>query len=445
MSCLLVIGTTAEVSSFRQAAPEPATQCAFVDWQQFRPEMLRERTERLVVIFASGADGELCRWLRLHPIPQAILAIFTGELHVELLETVDDFLLWPATSAELQCRIERLMHGLASDSGEVCRKLLDELAVAQLVGSEPCFVETIRQLALFARSEMPILITGETGTGKELCARAAHFLSARRNGPFVAVDCSAIPDHLFENEMFGHARGAYTDARAEQKGLATLSEHGTLFLDEVDSLSLAAQRKLLRFLQEKTFKPLGGEKFLHADVTVLAATNRDLAQTVATGAFRSDLYYRLNVLQVCVPPLRERRGDVNLLARHFLESACARMQHRKTFSPQTLHKLTMYDWPGNVRELMNLVQRAAIVAEGDVVLPCHVPLPGFDVAEEEATFRSARAKTLEIFERAYVRDMLAKHDGNVSRAARAAGKERRAFGRLVKKYNLARGSVTTRT
>jgi DNA-binding NtrC family response regulator len=443
MRSVLVIGTAAEVSSIREIDPETVTRWAFLEWAQFRPEVLRSRSERVVVVFATGAHAALVRWLRVHSAPQMILAIVDESMDGDTLDAVDDFLLWPATRAELRCRVERLTRSAAPDTDAVCRKLADELALAQLVGSEPCFVETIRQLSLFARSEMPILITGETGTGKELCARAAHFLSARRNGPFVAVDCSAIPDHLFENEMFGHARGAYTDAREEQKGLVALSERGTLFLDEVDSLSFAAQGKLLRFLQEKTFKPLGAEKFLTADVTVLAATNRDLMQCVSASAFRSDLYYRLNVLQLRVPPLRDRPGDVGLLARHFLESACARMPHRKTFSPQALRKLAMYDFPGNVRELMNLVQRAAVIAEGDVVLPCHVALPD-DVAEretEDATFRAARTKTLEMFERGYVRDMLARHNGNVSRAARAAGKERRAFGRLVKKYNL--GSQAT--
>ena len=439
MSRLFVIGSAAEASSVRAAVPDAALRCEAIEWKRFRPETLKDRPERIAIVFASGEHAELFRWLRTHSIPQLVLAVVDGAVTEDIRDTADDFMLASAPAAELRCRIERLLRAAVPEVDEVCRKLADELALAQLVGNEPCFIETIRQLALYAKSDMPILILGETGTGKELCARAAHFLSARRSGPFVAVDCSAIPDHLFENEIFGHARGAYTDAHGEQKGLVALSDRGTLFLDEVDSLSLAAQGKLLRFLQEKTYKPLGAEKFQHAEVTVLAATNRDLEQCVRANAFRSDLYYRLNVLQLRLPPLRERRGDVGLLARHFLAGACARMPHRKTFSPQALCKLTMYDWPGNVRELMNLVQRAAVMAEGDVVLPCHVIMPGEPVRREavqSATFRSARAKTLEIFERAYVLDILAKHNGNISRAAREAGKERRAFGRLVKKYNL---------
>jgi DNA-binding NtrC family response regulator len=408
--------------------------------------MLRARPERVVVIFATGPHAELFRWLRTRAVPQVMLAVIGDEAEAESVALADDFIVWPASREELRCRIERLTRAAAPGREDLGR-FADDLALAQLVGNEPSFLEAIRQLSLFAKSGMPILIAGETGTGKELCARAAHYLSARRNGPFVAVDCSAIPDHLFENEMFGHARGAYTDAREEQKGLVALAERGTLFLDEVDSLSLTAQGKLLRFLQEKTFKPLGAEKFVHADVNVLAATNRELAGCVAAGVFRGDLYYRLNVLQLRMPPLRERPGDIALLARHFLAGVCARLPQRKSFSPQTLCKLAMYDWPGNVRELMNLVQRAAVIAEGDIVLPCHVALPNDAAAEEVAssTFQTARAKTLEMFERAYVRNMLAQHDGNVSRAARAAGKERRAFGRLVKKYKLSTGSSSTRT
>src|SRR6185436_16045628 len=285
----------------------------------------------------------------------------------------DDFSFWPAPAGEIGLRIERLMR-VANPAHVVEDKLADELALANLVGANECFLEAVRNLPLFARSGMPVLIIGETGTGKELCARALHDLSPRRGEPFIAVDCSAIPDHLFENEMFGHARGAYTDAHIEQKGLVALAHRGTLFLDEIDSLSAAMQGKMLRFLEEKTYKPLGGEKYIHAPATVLAASNCDLETAVREKRFRSDLYYRLNVLQIRLPPLRQRRDDILLLARHFLDAACARMHVVRTLSVQAARRLAAYDWPGNVRELCNLVRRAAVIAEDGVVLPSHIQI-----------------------------------------------------------------------
>jgi transcriptional regulator with GAF, ATPase, and Fis domain len=293
---------------------------------------------------------------------------------------------------------------------------------------------------------VPVLIVGETGTGKELCARALHHLSSRRNGPFVPADCPALPDHLLENELFGHVRGAYTDAHQEQKGLVALARGGTLFLDEVDSLSATSQAKLLRFLQDRLYRPLGSDRFVAADVTLVAAANRDLRECVEEHHFRSDLYYRLNVLNVTLPPLRERPGDIELLARHYLRELAA-PGPAASLAPSALELLRSYPWPGNVRELINVLMRAAVLAGNRRILPAHISIvppivaTARDTALPSANFRDARAKALEAFERKYVVDLLQRHGGNVTHAAREAGKERRAFGRILRKYNISRFGV----
>jgi two-component system response regulator GlrR len=299
-------------------------------WASFEPTRLRDCAADLVVPVAVR-DGPLAltlfRWLKEHPVRTPTLAILPGEPEAELLraaaEAVDDFILWPVRTPELHQRLSRLLGPPARDPAEVRLQLLEEAGLANLVGRDPAFVEAIEKIPLIARSPGPVLITGETGTGKEVCARAIHHLGRRRSFPFIPVDCGAIPENLVENELFGHVRGAYTDARRDQRGLIAMAEGGTLFLDEVDSLSPAAQAKLLRFLQERTYRPLGAERFQQADLSVIAATNRDLRALVREGRLRQDLFFRLDVMRLHLPPLRERRGDVPILARHLVNVACA--------------------------------------------------------------------------------------------------------------------------
>jgi transcriptional regulator with GAF, ATPase, and Fis domain len=295
-----------------------------------------------------------------------------------------------------------------------------------------------------AGSKAPVLITGETGTGKELFAHAIHSLSDRRSGPFIPLDCGVLPEQLAENELFGHSRGAFTDAHTETKGLVALADGGTLFLDEIDALSPANQAKLLRFLQEGTFRALGAERFRRADVRVIAATNRNMEECVRQREFRSDLYFRINVLRLYLPPLRERTGDVALLAAHFLAGACGAAE--KFLSSGALRRLEKYPWPGNVRELLNVVQRAALQSPGRQITPAHISFDGdamqvATTAEASNGFHSAKQHVIREFERAYIEKLLASHHGNITQAAREAGKERRAFGKLVKKYGIRKLAV----
>jgi DNA-binding NtrC family response regulator len=418
-----------------------------VDWQSLSSEQIKSLGAHLIIAFAAEEPARaatMFRTLRGWSLPVPILAVLPSDLDDGLLQavadTADDFILWPPRRDELQERVKRLLRGGTTELESVGNKLAQELGFAQLVGKDPVFLRAVNHIPLLAASDAGVLLLGETGTGKELCARALHHLSPRRNFPFIPVDCGALPEHLAENELFGHTRGAFTDAHAEQKGLAGMAEGGTLFLDEVDSLSLPVQAKLLRFLEQRSYRSLGADRFTHANVRVLAATNRDLEGLVREKQFRSDLYFRLNVLQLTLPALRHRPIDIEILAKHFLESlprpagAPARV-----FSPGVLSMFQQYDWPGNIRELFNVMQRAVVLSRNQQILPAHITLPGLPETEHPlpATFRHGRAQAIASFERFYVEEMLRKHHGNITRAALEAHKDRRAFGRLAKKYALS--------
>lgn len=426
---------------------------------------------------SAGAARTAIAWLEARRTHVPVLALVPAELSTELggrvARAADDFAVGPARWSEIDLRLRRLVAAAGDSVRVVARRLACELGMRNLVGRDVAFQKLLRDLPRIAGSDATVLITGETGTGKELHARAIHQLGPRHDRPFVAVDCGAFPESLLESELFGHAAGAFTDARAEHKGLARMAEGGTLFLDEVDALSLPAQGKLLRFLQERTFKPLGDERHRQADVRILAATNRDLGALVAEQRFRPDLYFRLSVLLVHLMPLRERAGDIPILAAHFLERCLAATPGRPLrLTPAALEHLARHDYPGNVRELSNLIQRAAVMVEGeeidvqdlrqdfrrdarreDRVAPS-TPSPSDAMSEPRAdapsvaaappsprrgeTFREAKAQAVEDFERAFVAELLRKHAGNITRASRDARKDRRAFGRLVKKLGLDR-------
>jgi two-component system, NtrC family, response regulator GlrR len=443
---LLIIGseTLASETGFDRLLPSSAEfHCEYVPWESSALERLNPTRAELVVGLAVEQPASLAPWLRCRSVVTPTLVVLPRAADDELLrlvsETVDDFVLWPGCERELRQRLARMLG--SPDVESVCRQLTREMGMAQLVGQDPAFVATLEAIPLLAASTAPVLLSGETGTGKELCARAIHHLSRREGFPFIPVECGALPDHLAENEIFGHVRGAFTDAHADQKGLAAMAEGGTLFLDEIDALSLAAQAKLLRFLEGGAYRALGADKFTRANIRVIAATNCDLESCIREKEFRSDLYFRLNVLQLRLPPLRDRRGDISLLARHFLKSCLAATGAcRKSFSPASLHILEMHNWPGNVRELYNVVQRAVVFCPGPQILPRHIslPTPPDSSSDSVVSFRHARKQVIESFEQQYIREMLRKHRGNVTRAAFEAGKDRRAFGRLVKKYSVDR-------
>lgn len=285
-----------------------------------------------------------------------------------------------------------------------------------------------------APTDSTVYISGESGTGKELIAKAIHLASERKDNPYVALNCAAIPETLLESELFGHEKGSFTDAKKTHKGMFAQAHTGTIFLDEIGDMPLPIQAKLLRALQEKQFYPLGSGKPVEVDVRVIAATNKNLESMVKAGSFREDLYYRIHVIPVEIPPLRERREDVPLLAEHFLTEISRRMKKDiKGISPMAMQKLMLHDWPGNVRELENTIEHAVAITQNDVISE-DVILPAKALPHMESL--TSYKQAVEDFKRGYVVRLLEFTKGNVSKAAEHAEKYRADFYNLVKKYNL---------
>ncbi len=346
-------------------------------------------------------------------------------------------------------------------------------APPKLIGRSPSFRHAVSLIERVAKFDAPVLIEGETGTGKEMAARAIHYLSARRSAPFVPLNCGALPEALVESEMFGCERGAFTDARQGRPGLIAAAEGGTLFLDELDALPARAQVSLLRFLQDGCYRPVGGQREKAGDVRIIAAASRRLRPLLGAGAFRDDLAFRLDVLAIDMPSLADRPGDPMLLAEHFIERHALRYGvAARPLDADSQRRLDDYPWPGNVRELDNLVQRALLLSDdarlrlwpaaparragglqaaladasgggGDAcrsVRDDAVPGAGAS-APDVVCYRQARDQALASFERDYLQQLMRRAGGNVTHAARLAGKERRALGKLLKKHGVARQAV----
>jgi transcriptional regulator with PAS, ATPase and Fis domain len=295
-----------------------------------------------------------------------------------------------------------------------------------------------------ARSEANILVVGESGTGKELIARAVHANSPRAAQAFVPVDCASLPEQLLESELFGHEKGAFTGAVKTKPGLMEVAHRGTLFLDEIAELPMALQVKLLRALQERQFRRVGGTNLMSVDVRVVSATNRHLREAIAQGQFREELFYRVNVIEIALPPLRDRAGDVRLLAQSFLKKYGH--GHVTSLEPDALDTLETYRWPGNVRELQNVIERACALADGASVKRRDLPeyllrapdaaVPAGASPATDLPLKDAKERWMAVLEAGYLRDLLARHDGNISAAAKAAGIDRKTFHRLINKHSL---------
>ena len=367
----------------------------------------------------------------------AVVPEMPPEQFLALLEAgASDFAVAPVRAADFLPRLGRLLQ-LRQPESVLVDRLKQVVGSCQILGQSPSLLSQLGKLPLLAGCDATVLILGETGTGKELFARATHYLSRRSAGPFVAINCGAIPAELAENELFGHEAGAYTTANTMQTGLLRQASEGSLFLDEIDTLSLALQVKLLRFLQDKEYRPLGSGKTLRADVRLIAASNVSLEAAMRAGRFRQDLYYRLSVLSINLPPLRERREDIPLLARHFLARFAAEFKRPpKEFTPGAIQTLQAYGWPGNVRELENVVQRAVLLGETTAIDGRQLDLPASPTDPGGTSFKRLKAHAVHEFEHQYLTELLEKHADNISAAARDAGKNRRAFWELLRKHQL---------
>ena len=359
------------------------------------------------------------------------------QVEPDILDMVDDIMLWPATFREIDFRIGRRLRRASGADCTDCNA--GEQWPDWIVGEAPAFTEALAMACKLAVHDVALTIEGETGSGKELVARLVHYRSARAGKPFVAINCGAMPDSLFESELFGHAAGAYTDARTASEGLVAQANGGTLFLDEVDSLSPHGQVALLRFLQDGRYRAVGSGRDRTSDLRVIAATNTDLERAIADGAFRSDLFYRLAGSRIALPPLRRRRRDILLLADHFVEECRRRFPaaRAKHVSADLRGWLLAQPWAGNVRELRSTMENLFILADGDALMPPDAPA---GASEGGASFREAKDRAICAFERHELRRILKTHDGNISEAARAVGKERKAFSRLLKKHDIDRSA-----
>ena len=296
---------------------------------------------------------------------------------------------------------------------------------------------------MVAATDVTVAIFGESGTGKELVARTIHSSSPRHDAPFVVVNCAAIPEALLEDELFGHVRGAFTDATRDREGLLAAAHTGTLFLDEIGELPLPLQSKLLRVLQSQEFRRIGDDQDRRVDVRIVTATNRDLDQLVARGSFRQDLYYRINVFPMHMPPLRDRPEDIALLVHHFIGKYRGRLGKAiDGITPGALRRFASYDFPGNVRELENKVHQAMVVAEGPLITEADVALPAGRSAggrpDISRPFRELKQEAIDGFEKAYLTELLREHHGNLARAARAADMDRKNLWALVVRHGLDR-------
>jgi len=385
---------------------------------------------------------------RFNPaIPVIIMTAYSSvETAVDALKKgAYDYLTKPLDFDELRLVIERAMdHSRLKEENRALKESLGAgFDTGDIIGRSEGMVNLLETVAMVAPTEAAVLITGESGTGKELLATAIHRNSARRNGPFIKVNCAAITETLLESELFGHEKGAFTGADRRKEGRFALAHKGSIFLDEISEMSVAMQAKLLRVLQEKEIQRVGGEQVIKVDVRVIAATNRDLMAQIDEGAFREDLYYRLNVVTLPVPSLRARRDDIPLLAQHFLDSFAEKNRKKiKGLSPHAMDRIMRYEWPGNVRELMNALERCVILSRGEYVsemdLPLSIqgearPVPAEVTPEPEA---ASVELSLEEVEKKTVLATLDAAGGNKSETARRLGITRRTLHKKLKKYGM---------
>ena len=407
----------------------------------------------LLDVAMPGRDGlELLEQLRAsHPELPVVMMSGHGTIETAVRATklgAYDFLEKPLTYDKLLLRIE---HGLerarlAQENQELRQALLGE---SEIIGQSGVMAKLKEQIEIAAPTDGWVLITGENGTGKELVARWLHVRSKRANGPFVAVNCAAIPEELIESELFGHEKGAFTGAIQKKRGRFEMANGGTIFLDEIGDMSLMTQAKILRILQEHRFERVGGTETLEVNVRVVAATNKDLQVEMSNGRFREDLFYRLNVIPFHVPALRDRREDIPMLVERFLARYAAESgRPARTISPKALAKLQEYTWPGNVRELQNLIERLVLMTPGETIDVADLPAQ-ISSSERDRWLRSSGVDTLAhargVFEREWLLERLSQYGWNISRTADAVGLARESLSRKLKSLKIDVDAERTRS
>jgi two-component system, NtrC family, response regulator AtoC len=424
-------------------------------------EWLVERSFSLVLtdLCLPGISGlELIREIRARDLPVTVI-VMTGHASIDSAVSAMklgayDYLLKPIDSVRLEVLVGQALEDrkLLDEVCSLRQNLQERYSFHNLLGKSPRMREVFSKVARVASSACTVLVTGETGTGKELVAQALHYTDVTRRGPLVAVNCAALPEPLLESEFFGHERGSFTGADRQKKGRFEQAKGGTLLLDEIGELPLGMQAKLLRVLQDGTFERVGGSEVIQADCRIIASSNLNLGEAVAAGRFREDLYYRLNVVPIELPPLRERLDDIPLLVNHFLDRLRARKLPEKTLSRETLSRLSRYDWPGNVRELEHVIEQMVVTTPGPVIEPENLPPQIISTREEPFSLdfdlqRPLQAITDELterVERAYLIRVLERFRGRIDRCALHCGLSRRSISEKLRRYRINKTEFKTK-
>jgi two-component system response regulator HydG len=445
MSRALVVDDDPDMSVLlRHGLTSHGFECVMAQTGEEALDLLRTHEIDVVVsdIGLPSMDGvELCQRI-VDNKPQLPVVMITAHGSINMAVSAmragaQDFILKPVVMPQLVNTLERVIASrqLREEVQRLRRELGGAPRAERIIGNSQGMQDIKRLIQRIAPTEATVLITGESGTGKELVAQAVHESSLRGERPFICVNCAAIPENLVESELFGHARGAFTDARSSRRGLIQEAEGGTLFLDEVGELPIAMQPKLLRALQERTIRPVGADQEVSVNVRLIAATNRDLLQAVERGQFRQDLYYRLNVVNVEVPPLRHRGNDVLLLAHHFMRHFALQVgKNVKGILASTAERLLAYEWPGNVRELQNCIERAVALAESDHITPEDTPSHiqrARRVQLPTGVMDSGELPSMAEIERRYILHVLKSVEGNKTAAARILGFDRKTIYRKL--------------
>jgi two-component system response regulator AtoC len=416
-------------------------------------EWLIERNFSVVLtdLCLPGVDGlDLIREIRRRDLPATVI-VMTGHASIDsAVEAMKlgayDYLVKPVDQIRLEFLVQKALadRKLQDEVRSLRQGLHERYSYHNLFGKSHKMREVFARVARVSASNCTVLITGETGTGKELVAQAIHYNDATRRGPLIAVNCAALPEPLLESEFFGHEKGAFTGADRQKKGRFEQAIGGTMLLDEIGALPMGMQAKLLRVLQDGTFERVGGGEMIQADTRILAATNVDLAEAVAAGRFREDLYYRLNVVSIELPPLRERIEDLPLLVEHFLAQLCERRFPSKTISREALSRMARYEWPGNVRELEHVVEQMVVTTAGPEIEPDNLPPQIVATREEPFSLDFDHRRPLqditdeltERIERAYLQRVLERYRGRIDRCAEHCGLSRRSISEKLRRYRI---------
>jgi DNA-binding NtrC family response regulator len=401
----------------------------------------------LVDMLMPGLSGLETVTLALQVDPTLMILMFTAyatiQTAVEAVKRgVFDYLTKPFTADQLRSAVEQSLRQkqLLEENFNLPGQLATNLGFDKILGTSEAMQKLFATLQKVVRTNANILVQGQTGTGKDLVARTIHAHSFRRDKPFLAVDCAALPENLLESELFGHEKGAFTGADRIKRGQLELAHTGTLFLDEIGELSLALQAKLLRVLQEREIRRLGSERQILVDIRLISATSRELRNEIVAGKFRQELYYRLSAITVNLPPLQDRQNDISILVSHFLNRYCHEYQLTPfELSLEVTKLFSRYEWPGNVREVQNVIQHAVLMAAGKTVELCDLPeylQPG---SRPELSFHEVRDKEIETVEKPFLEDLLKKHHGNISKAAAEAKLSRKTLYRLAKRFSFDLG------